>query len=494
MGSKKHILKEAFVGALLVASIIVILKHFDLLDRIKIITLNAVSSTVATEFSGDAIDKNEAPFSKKIENNTSLLVIDQINYEVNFNQSSPLDRKLLAQYIKEISELNPEILAIDLDLSPNPNILVTDEELLEKIKDCDKALDEIEVCDEDLRKALEGHSSGDKTLKEVLKEISKKIKVVLLFPEPVESIAVRQKKIEWIQDLLKDSNGNLYFSLGTIFEQDGMSLKFINYPSMFAKTIYNIYKNENGGSLDDLKSFTNEIIYNRDLLNKLINKPLRDSYLFNIKNIYGEHLEQYNAIYNKSLNHISRKISKLSDLKKVSPEKIIILGTDYGETDHFKTLMNVQPGVFLHYAALYSLENPIEHRPYIDFFIEILVGMALGICLHWIMRIDFLMEHFLLRLIPIILVALFMLLIMYISKEILLNFNFWINPGPIFFGIMIHELVNYIKEKKEIENSYLKIESRHNIYKTTDEVSRKIFVYSIPLFAILFLIIEIIFH
>ena len=296
MGSKKHILKEAFVGALLVASIIVILKHFGLLDRIKIITLNAVSSTVATSFSGDAIDKNEDLSSKKIENNTSLLVIDQKNYEINFNQRSPLDRKLLAQYIKKISESNPKILAIDLDLSPNPNILVSDEKSLDSL--CDKDLVE--------------NKNEDDGLKESLSEISKKTKVVLLFPEPVQCMSVRNRKIKWVQNTLENGNGNIYFALGKIFEQDGMSLKYIDAESNFSKTIYSLYregeenkthkknfflkiinqlygiiKNEENLSSDRYGFLINEIGIDERSLSKLLNKPLNES--IDIDEVYGEY-------------------------------------------------------------------------------------------------------------------------------------------------------------------------------------------------------------
>ena len=314
MGSKKHILKEAFVGALLVASIIVILKHFDLLDRIKIITLNAVSSTVSYSFSnniagGEYQNHKTGDLNKenRIEDNTSLLIINQKNYEVNFNQSSPLDRKIIAQYIEKISKSNPEVLAIDLDLSPNPNI--------EGGNGC--LLDYNKLCSKDHDKTLEKNENGDELLFKALKNISERTKVVLLFPEPVESMAVKERKIEWIQNVLECGHGNIHFALGTIFEQDGMSLKYIDAPSNFSKTIYSLYEkseeySEYGSYGDNFfikiikfiydfiedesnsYSSNNDFLINKiskeeNVLSHLLNKNLRNE--ININKVYKDYLE-----------------------------------------------------------------------------------------------------------------------------------------------------------------------------------------------------------
>ena len=93
----------------------------------------------------------------------------------------------------------------------------------------------------------------------------------------------------------------------------------------------------------------------------------------------------YNNKYNESINYIKKEISDISDLEnmvnskeKDSLRKIIILGSSYGETDYFKAPVGVQPGVFLHYVALFSYLLPISENHPLDFFIELLIGFLLG--------------------------------------------------------------------------------------------------------------------
>ena len=422
-----------FVGALLVACVIVILKHLYVLDRVKVITLNALGVAHAA-YSSDSKAPN--PLSKNI----VMLNIGQDAYDTVFNQSSPLNRCTLAEFLEELATYNPVVLAIDLDLSPNPSGM--------------------EVC--------------DTRLSRVLKDKFTSTELVLVVPEPLSaaSEAGIRTKAEWMKDLLEAPH--IHFGFPEIYSFDGMVLKHFAAPTSFAGVICNRIK-EPGSSetclrpdkIDD-DSTLNRILVSEhsglgawqnkgedslEWLSLLLNRPWRETsqdiitakqYAKNLNFNYINHRKDLIAhveFQGDGLRLGSGTVESLSTF----PAKVVFLGGDYGAGDFYTTIEGVKSGLYLHYAALYSFLNPVNDRKYWEpFLLEIVFGTLLGMLLGFLLGSP--CAHYtLFRIGVVFVVCLYAVFLGVVALVFLKYFEIWINPAPLVFGVTIEKLIGYIQ-------------------------------------------------
>ncbi|WP_111493879.1 hypothetical protein [Marinobacter bohaiensis] len=201
---------EVFPGTLLVACLVVIAAQFQLLDRIQNVTLGFAA--VSLERAGWLPDA-ESGYEDAETPRLYTLEIDQRAYERVFNQQSPLSRYHLRDLLLSLTDPEggiggqlgvPGVIAIDLDLSPNPT---------------DDPFRPTPACD----------------LTCTLKAIAPRVPTVLLLPQPVSTDMALDRKIEWVNELADVDN--LYFGLANLIVEDGGVLHYLDTPSSFAHAI-----------------------------------------------------------------------------------------------------------------------------------------------------------------------------------------------------------------------------------------------------------------
>jgi len=451
-------IRSSLMGALLVASIIVLLKHYGFLDRLKTITLSSIISVAPADHNNNRKEDEEEPF---------LFIIKQSAYETYFNQCSPLDRGILSEMLSffDTEGNRPKVLAIDLDLSPN--------------HEPGKCIDK----NNDGKLSPSDNNNKDTKLLCRLESIAKNgTELVLVVPEPVLTKKAREAKLSWMKRLLSSSK-HVHFGISTLLNHDGVVLKYIKAPSTFAHAIMRSVKNIENKNNDNKEVTSMEVMrqpYDGGNLNPALEKSL--SLLINRKwrnglNEYDFFKDQHIKILNpdyiklpdKHIIELKETEKKDTDTEKFHEsfanlgslkikDKIVILGGDYGTTDYSITPHGKYTGVMLHYAAYYSIINREKKViNWVEFVLDIIVGFFLSLYLHWILKINFLIKHIILRMIPVVSVIAVIMLLGFFSLLLFQKSDIWINPAPLFVGILIEVLVKFIVDGKEKTDNKIEV-------------------------------------
>lgn len=408
---------------------------------------------------------------------TYLLTINQEAYQKDFNQSSPLDRSKLATLINDFKKIGPAVLAIDLDLSPNPQENKYDGELTTALKE------------------LAGTGETE---------------VILLVPNPnFTPEKKRNPKTSWMCDLLTDSN-HIYFGLGTINTLDGMTLKYVDAHSTIA---YLIYSHTHGPFNQNEKTHQQSTLSQQTLLtaidgrscnnyssSEVLSAPTRLDLLLNRRwrnavdsNVLKGELAPFNFQYaglpvkqQIPWRPDADNIKQLAQLKG----QVVILGGDYGLSDYYNTPLGRQAGVKLHYAAYYSMVNRLteDKNHIISFALDVLIGVVFSFIFHHLLHL--MIEYFSLRLILVAIVLAVMALLASLSYWLLITYNLWLKPAPLILGIVLHSLIDFIRGKqKKVEARERKglLKWMHIHYQKLDQAIYIVFLYGIIIFSVILL-------
>ena len=378
---------------------------------------------------------------ENILNRTFKVTIDQQLYESAFNQSSPLDRTLLASLIDELGRSSPKVLAIDLDLSPNPRT---------------------------------PPDAGDRLLKKTLFALADKdIRIILIVPEPVTTATAIKHKIAWFNELA--AHQNIRFALSSIYSQDGVVLKYLDSPSGFACTVY-LAEKAGGNAKDQCKPADDsypslaknvflpslsDTLPGENKPSLLLNRPWRAA--LNEFAVVKNDMEQLNWNFtgfppeNRIRPYLQRQEDKSllairGDDQARLDGGVVFLGGDYGLTDFYNTPAGKMAGLDIHAGAYYTIHNPIENREYWwPYIIEIILGFALTWAIHELKEFHYKNPHILLRLTYIALFFILLFGVGVFAYILLVSANIWINPAPLFLGAILHDLMSYITGETDNE-------------------------------------------
>lgn len=485
--SLKQLLTKEVVASIVVASMIIILKHFGYLDALKTATLQYASKSHS--FKGETLAKDQL--------DAYFIAINQDLYEEAFDQSSPLNRKILAEFLSRLggisdnqnkSEeiLKPAVIAIDFDLSPNPGSVRFEGS-------------EVEFCDH------------DKQLKDTLIKLArdKDIQIVLVIPEPVKSVKAIHAKAVWMGQLLEHEN--IRFGVPLVFAQDGVVLKYLNTDSSFARAICRAARHSDAHRFHNLncteKNTDHKSVLNRgqshcimlsayqkdwwrgcldlptqkeeDPLSLLVNRPWRDAidqFVFEKEMLqplnyeFTSALEHQRIIPNSNIeievdmrgscceeNYDKGQLSLTAEDMKAINNNVVLIGGDYGVSDYYQTATTRLSGSEVHLAAFFSIRNYLAvKKNWLPYGLEIIVGVLFGLILHGLFakRTHFIYQYemssnnatklglsawalfFLLLIVIWPFIA--MLGLIHISIETLDRWNIWLNPLPLLAGILVH--------------------------------------------------------
>jgi len=144
-------------------------------------------------------------------------------------------------------------------------------------------------------------------------------------------------------------------------------------------------------------------------------------------------------------------------LRSMSAADVIVFGGDYDSADQFRTPLGVYPGAVLH-AIIALKSSAIEVRPWLKFFVDLLVGMFLIYPIEYIWRI---WHHAHLQAWPIgsgaraivpqsawVISVLQLLAVLALVSSTLLaasyvlrHFHVWLNPVGVMIGVVIDSFV-----------------------------------------------------
>ncbi|VAX16088.1 hypothetical protein MNBD_NITROSPINAE02-81 [hydrothermal vent metagenome] len=392
------VLRKEFFASLFVASATFLITERGFFEFPEYLTLSMISV-------GEGRSEpraNNGPIPLKV------VLITDLSYESDFNQSSPLDRKKLKEMFEGILERKPRVLAVDLDLSPSGNL------------------------------------TNDQTdLDNLLKNYQKKegANIVLISPMPVVSPSLLSEKVAWMKEMC---DAQITFAYPDVYSHLDVVMKYMEFTPTLGNEAFRLSKLDKTDGDEEGKAKNNYV--HSSVCDRLLKRNDDNFLRKNGENRY-ENLTQKELLNLKVINSKSysdMRIIHVLDLNRIDWERnisnddIIFVGGSWGLRDKYITpAIRDIPGAFIHAATFYSNLNPVSDiKPLQGFIVDFIIGMALGIIFlktyNWYcnkLTIISMLTNFGLPIL--IMVAMLWL------AQISLQFNLWIHPGPMLAGVYV---------------------------------------------------------
>jgi CHASE2 domain-containing sensor protein len=336
-------------AAILITLGVFVLEHLGLLRFVDTLSLRGALASRAESV------PDGATVGAAVGAGPVILAIGNEAYEGVFAQSSPLNRTTLAHIIAEVAARQPELIVVDLDLSPGPQPV--------------------------------GHGSGDDFLKKVLLDLAVAgiTPVVLTTPFPVVTPQLLEVKRQWMSELCR---AGLTFGYADVLLSQGYALRVDHQPPVLPRMAaqaagYALPETEYERSLDpcDLAIQGPEaavFLSSAFALDEAIDVGRFDRQLpldpatlartvANLRTISAPHDPQnYVGLRNKS----------------------VFIGGTFSTGDRFQTVLGNQPGVVLHAATFAALIDPPSRvRQWKAVLFDVFVGIVMASLFEWSWRL-----------------------------------------------------------------------------------------------------------
>lgn len=324
----------------------------------------------------------------------AVVVIDQQSHENYYRERSPLNRCELARDLASLYQLSPQVLVIDLDLSPS----LVDADSAQKVADCER------------------------TLYELIKE-RRNTKTVLMEPFPVLDKAANAETEIWRG---KMREAGVVFGDATLPVRYGLVTQVDCKPDTLAAVALAQRPREEADNCLKHKN-----------LDLLINPR---QYLTGLRAIAVADLPSRRAALETELG------SALDALPSELPA--VFFGGTYGDGDTFLTPLGIMYGVEVHAAAYLSLLEPatdVDHL--IGFGLEVglavIFGGVIAACWRSYYVRRFSSSALERQLSPVLVVALAIALVVLVmattmvSLYLLSRTDYWLSPIPIATGMLV---------------------------------------------------------
>lgn len=385
--------------AMVVASVLLIIDSFGYLNWLDSFSLRAASTlsakplTVADQPQWSA----DAP---------RVLLISERMYETEFQQISPLDRKVLARLLENVGAQAPRAIVIDLDISPVQALT-------------------------------------DDPLDKQLIELAKKTRLVLATPFTVATPALREKKREWMQRLCR---ANVHFGFAHLAMSQGMVLRYpqempllgmLARPESASDAVCRLVEQGEEKAFFLAPEFDAGLYFASDVIRK--QAPIDMHFLAGSASV---------------LHRLNGSGDALSEFGL--QDKVVFLGSAYDPRDVFVTPFGIVQGSVLHSAVYFSELSPkklVGHGA--AFLFDLVVGVAAGFLFgatwgRYNVAIRAAEEHpadwgrYLLArglLLFNFFILLLSILLLFRASAWLLQADYWNNPGPVLLGMFIKSLL-----------------------------------------------------
>jgi CHASE2 domain-containing sensor protein len=414
------------------ASILFVFEHFGWLNWLDNVMLRIVEPTTHELISTD--NKGTPPDSK-----ITVVGIDQKTFEQQFNETSPLDQKKLAQIIDLVSDQKPKRILVDIDVSPT---------LAETRAD----------------------SHNKRALDQALINAAKNSKLLLVLPRPSISEDIIQAKWLWAKSMcaagIEFTDDALQTNQGTFIKYDPSKPTLGVLGAHIGET--NIHEQNSQHELVNIEGVCKEL--NLPLGIKLIDDVFR-SKISSIDDSEKEiplnfkEVQKTNPIWISWLNGEPM----LNGLMQEG--STIILGGLFGPADYYQTPVGNLYGVQLHALTYLSEKDSIHVKYWEALFLDLVFGVFLGFVYTFIWRKTFPSDRksYFLNTVGI----LSLLLVIVVGFSILISFmallitkNLWLNASPLLIGMLLDSYKTAIEStQKDDDEKEIKIQHEpHNKY------------------------------
>jgi hypothetical protein len=346
-----------------------------------------------------------------------VILIDDAANENYYRQRSPLGRCELEKDLRAIYDLYPQLLVIDLDLSP----ALLDDPYDPAHSENDGALMR---CEEKLLGLLMQHRDATQT--------------VLIAPlAMVDKIGKKgqddwRTKLEPYVTFANDPTISIKYGMANEIECNRDSLAataFEKYPHKYDR-------------------YPRKVGVPRDCLDENVTGENKAKLTINPGHYFSGLLPV----------SVSKLPSRCTDTKTCQPLNralrlpVLFLGASFGDNDTFLTPLGTMYGVDVHAAAFMSLLQPTTHDKVVAFFLDVLIGLAMGGTIAWCWQ-----RYFNLRfsasaaerqaapwliLVVSFLMIVALLLLTWASFVLLRTWNIWLSPIPIAIGMLFESFFN----------------------------------------------------
>ncbi|KIF82481.1 hypothetical protein TSA66_19335 [Noviherbaspirillum autotrophicum] len=349
-----------------------------------------------------------------------IMSITDTLYEQAFEQSSPLNRRRMAELLEKLKESQPRVVAIDLDLSPS-------------------ASDEL-------------HATERRQLDQALLALAGQSRLVLA--TPFRTATLQEKQHLWVRAMcehgIRFALPTLSSSMNTVVRHDVESPLLANVAHKLAlgepKDPLLTHEVCEWAAEMDSKTFFDATARSHGHNTETI--PLKSALLSPI-NLHQQAVEpEWSAAKGFAIPNLAGKT--------------VFLGGAWADSDQFFSALSEHPypGVFIHAAAFSTQLNPAINTSHgYALLADMVVGTILGFIFHGIWTkigrakpyllgaskgVRNQMFHTLLWrgvlvigwLPPILIICLF-----FGASALLLKLNLWLNPGPLVFGMFIDAIM-----------------------------------------------------
>ena len=423
-----HLLHHALVASTL-GLIIVIFESHGLLNW-----LDSASLRVAQAINPQTALPSES--GQTVAKKVKTVLISSHAYERVFHQESPLSRPALQALLTDIASKRPKVVAIDIDISPGPSGARGNQGQLE------------------LDKWLQNNSRQN-------------TRYVLVTPFPVSDAQLIQEKYLWVKKMCESGVTFAYPHVGT---SQGYALRMSpNTPSLgvLAHNAFSSTGKENLFEFDPCALVAGGIEH-AIFLNSLVDATLiiPTANFSAMLPLTLDAIEQClaSSIHWQGENHL--------ELKTISKDDIVFLGSSYDPRDTLLTTNGEQPGVIFHAATTQTLISPtkkISHAMALCF--DVVLGIAAGFLFSWAWKqyhdaADTLKHqngsiftaYFRVRvwLVLNFLLLLLWLCVIFFFSAALLRAQIWASPAAMIIGVFVKAL---IASRQSTSNEIAKINS-----------------------------------
>ena len=411
-----------FRSALFLASLMVILEHFPVVEW-----LNVVMFRVLHAVARPSIQTGHAESGKTVEAKALVFTIQQELFETAFRSRSPIDREVLLEYLIKLDKvyhLQGKVLAIDYDLSPN----------YEANKECT-----IKDSTEEI---------WQYALDDILLSLSRRgVKVVLIKHIPVENTTLCECKTKWELEKYDLGKGILFGNPDLMHYDLGLVVKYAEREDSFPAVVRAAEK------LADPKKLAAGEKVRLPPMQLTCGDPKPSAHES------GDRTAQ--------LIHFSKAVDSVKVCALDEPEafkrckdawsafgidtedsKVIFFGGHYGLDDIYVTPVGEKAGVTIQAYTYFSQGDPLKTMlPWKAWGIEIAIGIVGGLVFHLIWHgFHHYRQHgnFTLQFTMALLAFTALSAFIYFVGRWIADFlakGIWLHPVPMFVGLFIDSYI-----------------------------------------------------
>jgi len=320
--------------------------------------LRAVEASMFVFVSNLSVVRNSSDARHRV----VVVEIDDLTYERNYRERAPLDRCALTKQLRAIYAAEPEVVAIDLDLSRATWM----EPIHPAAQECAEGETTAQCekwCEDELYRLIEASANPNGKHLNALHEGERVdgVKTVLLEPFEGADLGMRAKRVEWRDRMFEDGGGNIRFADADIPVEFGLALRFPDAPDSLSR-IARLATEDCGGNgkCPGLEAGRDSYIDSRSYWD--------DLGVIAVKEVVSVSDNKFDA--QALTDKVRRQLDSLVPLRDGDHKtsRVVFFGGAYGLDDRFQTPIGKLYGVETHAGAY--MQRGVHSNEIVDFLLD----------------------------------------------------------------------------------------------------------------------------